>query len=81
MNDTLTIRLGEKLANALDEESRLTGLSKSEIVRQALTTFLERKRRSTVIGRYFGVIQGPADLSTNKDYRRDWKKRLWKKRS
>jgi hypothetical protein len=35
VNATLTIRLGEKLAQALEQEARQTGLSKGELVLQA----------------------------------------------
>ena len=74
MNDTLSIRLGEKLALALQDEARQTGLTKGEITRQALATRLNQRGKLRVMNRYFGVIAGPADLSTNKAYRRKWKR-------
>ena len=40
MNETLTIRLCEKLAHALHEEARQSGVAKGEIARQALETRL-----------------------------------------
>ena len=40
INETLTIRLGEKLAHALHEEARQSGLAKGEIARPALETQL-----------------------------------------
>ena len=75
VNETLTIRLGEKLAHALDEEARQTGLAKGEIARQALESRLQRRGGLAVMQRYFGTIQGPADLSTNKEHRRRWNKK------
>jgi len=75
MNDTLTIRLGGRLAHALHEEARQTGLAKGEIARQALESRLQRGGKLAVMQRYFGAMRGPADLSTNKAYRRSWNKK------
>jgi hypothetical protein len=75
VNETLTIRLGEKLAHALDQEARQTGLPKGEIARQALERRLQRNGKLAVMQRHFGAMRGPADLSTNKSYRRDWNKK------
>jgi len=75
MNETLTIRLGGKLAHALHEEARQTGLPKGEIARQALESRLQRGGKLAVIQRHFGAMRGPADLSTNKTYRRSWNKK------
>jgi Ribbon-helix-helix protein, copG family len=73
-NNSLTIRLGEKLAHALQRESRQTGLTKGEIARQALEARLKGAGKLSVMSRYFGVMRGPSDLSTNKLYRRRWNK-------
>jgi hypothetical protein len=75
VNETLTIRLGKKLALALDHEVRQSGLAKQKIVRQALESRLQGSRKLAVMRRYFGTICGPPDLSTNKLYRRNWGKR------
>lgn len=75
MNETLTIRLGVKLAEALEKESRKTGLSKGEIARQAIRERLQSAGKLSVIPHYFGIMRGPADLSTNKTYRRNWTKK------
>ncbi|PYR99127.1 MAG: hypothetical protein DMG15_10980 [Acidobacteria bacterium] len=75
MNETLTIRLGEKLAYALSQEARRTGLAKGEIARQALEARLQSTGKLSAMERHFGCMSGPADLSTNKAYRRVWKKR------
>lgn len=74
MSETLTIRLGEKLALALREEARQTGLAKGEIARQALEARLAGSGKLAVMQRYFGAMRGPADLSTNKAHRQSWKK-------
>ena len=75
MSETLTIRLGENLAHALQAEARETGLAKGEIARQALESRLQRGGKLAVIQRHFGAMRGPADLSTNKTYRRSWNKK------
>ena len=38
----------------------------------ALAARLERRGRLAVMPRHFGAMRGPADLSTNKAYRRTW---------
>ena len=75
MNDTLTIRLGEKLAEALRSEAEQTGLAKGEIARQALLARLKKSGKLSVMSRHFGTVRGPADLSTNKAYRKKWGKK------
>ena len=75
VRETLTIRLGEKLAQALREESRQSGLPQGEIARQALEARLRGSNKLMVMRRYFGVTRGPADLSSNKAYRRTWGKK------
>ena len=74
MSDTLTIRLGHRLTVALNRESKQTGLAKGEIVRQALASRLQRSGALAVMSRYFGTMDGPSDLSTNKAHRRKWKR-------
>ena len=75
MSETLTIRLGEKLAHALRQQSEQTGLARGEIARQALEALLQRGGKLAVMQRHFGTMTGPADLSTNKTYRRSWGKK------
>ena len=75
MNETLTIRLGEKLAGALQAEAEQTGLAKGEIARQALELRLQKSGKLSVMSRHFGVMRGPSDLSTNKSYRKKWGKK------
>ena len=45
MNETLTVRLGKELADALQTEARQSGLAKGEIARQALQARLRQKGR------------------------------------
>jgi len=75
MSETLTVRLGSPLAEALQAESRQTGLSKGEIARQAIADRLQRRRTGGVMAKHFGSVRGPADLSTSKKYRRTWSKK------
>ena len=74
MRDTLTVRLSEELADALQREARQSGVPKGEIVRQAIAARLRHTSSLSVMSRHFGVMRGPADLSTNKAYRRAWAK-------
>lgn len=74
MPSTLTVRLSDDLAEALQQASRKSGVPKGVIVRQAVAAHLGTARDLTVMSRYFGAISGPADLSTNKAYRRAWTK-------
>ena len=72
VNETLTIRLGEQLAQALLQESQQPGLPRGEIARQALQARLRTSTKLKVMRRYFGAVSGPVDLSSNKTYRRSW---------
>jgi len=75
MPETLTIRLGAALAEALEHEARETGLPKGEIARRAIAARLRTSGRLSVMSRHFGAMRGPADLSTNRAYRRAWTKK------
>ena len=75
VTETLTIRLGGPLAAALAREADQTGLSKGEIARQALEARLRQRGALRVMRRHFGSVAGPTDLSTNKAYRRNWKRK------
>lgn len=75
MNETLTVRLGRELADALQTEALQSGLAKGEIARQALQARLLQNGRLSVMRRYFGVTRGPSDLSINKTHRRTWNKK------
>ena len=75
MRDTLTVRLTKELAEALQRESSQSGVPKGEIVRHAIAARLRKTSSQSVMSRHFGVMRGPADLSTNKAYRRAWTKK------
>lgn len=75
VTESLTIRLGGPLAEALAREADQTGLSKGEIARQALEARLRQRGALQVMSRHFGSVAGPADLSTNRAYRRTWKRK------
>lgn len=75
MGATLTVRLSEDMAEELHRASRESGVARGEIVRQAVAAHLKRTRGVSVMSRHFGSMHGPADLSTNKAYRRAWTKR------
>lgn len=51
-------------------------LPKGEIERQAQALRLQHGSTLRVMKRYFGVMQGPSDLSTNTDYRRQRNKKV-----
>ncbi|OFV92108.1 MAG: hypothetical protein A3H95_05180 [Acidobacteria bacterium RIFCSPLOWO2_02_FULL_64_15] len=67
--------MSEELAGALEREARQSGVSKGEIVRQAIAAHLLKDASSSVMSKYFGVMRGPVDLSTNRAYRRAWAKK------
>ena len=75
MRDTLTVRLTEALAEALRREARQSGIPMGELVRQAIAARLRKTGALSVMSRHFGTMRGPADLSTNKAYRRAWSKK------
>lgn len=75
VSTTLTIRLGDRLAQALEKEAKQSGLPKGQIARRALEALLQEQGRLRVMSQYFGTCGGPADLSTNKAYRRAWTRR------
>src|SRR5204862_212441 len=63
MNETLTIRLGEKLAYALSQEARRTGLAKGEIARQALEARLLSTGKPSAMARQFACIVRMTELT------------------
>ena len=72
MRDTLTVRLDDELAAALRREAKESGLPRGAIVRLAVAAHLSRSGGPSVMSTHFGTMRGPADLSTNKAYRRTW---------
>ncbi len=67
---TLTVRLPEALVAQIEAESRERKLSKSDVVRERLSTAQVRSRRPAsldAISNLIGAIDGlPADLSARK---------------
>jgi hypothetical protein len=74
---TLTIRLDAETARLLEEESRATRRSKGEVVRRALRERVRRRRRTALeaLTKFIGVMEGPADLSFNKEHLRGFGRR------
>lgn len=72
MEESLTIRLSSDLSRALEEAARKAGLSKGELVRQAVAERLRKHGALSVMAEHFGSMEGPRDLSTNKAYRPEW---------
>ena len=70
MSKTLTIRLEDDLAESLEREARRTTLSRGRILRDALKEHLRTAKPNALeaLKKYAGIIEGPADLSTNKKY-------------
>ena len=66
----LTIRLDDETAKALETEAKRTGASKGEVVRAAIRDRLVSTRSSALeaLRDLDGIVDGPADLSTNKQY-------------
>ncbi|RJP27034.1 MAG: ribbon-helix-helix protein, CopG family [Candidatus Omnitrophota bacterium] len=71
---TLTLKLPDILESRLNTFARKRELSRSEIVRHALTDFFSREEMSES-GSFLdcsrdlvGSIEGPSDLSTNKSH-------------
>ena len=67
---TLTVRLPEDLFAQIEAESRRRRLSKSDVVRERLTTKRSRGNRSTLLDAVADVIGSvdelPSDLSARK---------------
>ena len=74
MGQTLSIRLDDELLAALDHEARRTGMSRNRLIRDAVVLRLGRAPGLGPLREVVGLIQGPADLSTNRAYRRAWKR-------
>ena len=68
---TLTVRLPEQLVAQIEAESRERRLSKSDVVRERLTTASNERADSTydAIADLVGSVKGlPADLSARKKH-------------
>lgn len=72
---TLTVRLPDDLAAQIEAESQHRKMSKSDVIRERLTTAAQQRRHSAAreaIADLIGSVQGlPSDLSgRTKDYLR-----------
>lgn len=71
---TVSLKMPDPLAAELAATARRKGMSKSALIREALTVYLERsetKRPGSALTRVAdleGIICGPEDLSVNQDY-------------
>ncbi len=68
VSNVLTVRLDPKLDAALEQEAKRAGSTKGEIVRDAIRERLSHARSSALdaLRDLEGIVDGPADLSTNK---------------
>ncbi len=76
---TLTCKLPEKLDAELTAAAREQGLSKSQVVRQALEDRIARRRLGKraprafdLVGHLSGSVSGPADILTDPKYMEDF---------
>jgi len=67
METVLSIRLDSELVRLLDEEAARANVSRSGYVRDVLRASLRQRRASAydALAAYAGIVDGPADLSTN----------------
>jgi metal-responsive CopG/Arc/MetJ family transcriptional regulator len=67
---TVSFKLPEHLDDALDVLARRRSRSRSELVREALETFLASGGSSVtrMVDEVVGTVAGPTDLSTNRKH-------------
>jgi hypothetical protein len=71
---SLTVRIADALDRRLVAEARKLGVSKSQMVREALEVYLEMSATRIGLSMYdltrdlAGAFEGPPDLSTNPKY-------------
>ncbi|MCY3777893.1 MAG: ribbon-helix-helix domain-containing protein [Candidatus Aminicenantes bacterium] len=72
--NTVSLKVPDPLAAAITETARQKGVSKSALIREALTEYLgrlETEQPGSALSRVadlLGILSGPEDLSVNKDY-------------
>lgn len=73
--DRITIRMEPELQHEIQQLAEATGKSESDIVREAVATYVEIKRGDETFfdrarkTKFFGCVKNaPSDLSTNKDH-------------
>ncbi len=69
MSNTITIRLPEEINQWLEEQSRVTGVSKSRIVREQLERRRTEKQRQPFLD-LAGSVEGAPDLSRKRGFTR-----------
>jgi hypothetical protein len=71
---TLSLTLPDELARDLEDRARSQGTTKSEILREALAGYFARSPLPgngsflAMAGDLVGCLEGPGDLSHNKEY-------------
>ncbi len=68
MGNTITIRLPEELDRWLEQEAKLTGLPKGQIVREQLELSRTRKARQPFLD-LAGSVEGAPGLSRKRGFR------------
>jgi hypothetical protein len=72
---TLSIKLSRSLAMKVSAISRRRGVSKSDVVRDALEAYEPRTGSVTELAADLcGIVAGPRDLSTNSEHLADYGK-------
>ena len=72
--NTVSLKVPDPLAAAIAETARRKGMSKSALIREALTEYLgrlETEQPGSALSRVSdleGILCGPEDLSINQDY-------------
>ncbi len=71
---TLSLKLPDEMARVLEDRARSRGATKSEILREALAGYFARSPLPgngsflTLAGDLVGCLEGPGDLSSNKEH-------------
>ena len=70
METVLSIRLDSDLMRLIDEEAARAKVSRSGYIRNVLRGSFRQQRQSAydALARYAGIVDGPADLSTNRKH-------------
>jgi hypothetical protein len=69
MGHTITVRLGQELAEWLEESARRAGVPQGRIVRDQLEKARAAGQRQAFL-RLAGTVRGPRDLSSRKGFSR-----------
>lgn len=75
MTKPTTFKLSEPLAAEVDRIAAERGLTRSEVLREAVDAYVRSRRRSRLVDRVadlLGVLEGPGDLSTNRAHLEDF---------